>query len=275
MSGYKLRPEYSDYDAERIFEVHEIDTNESSICISGQILRGIKKPHDCPAFGTLCTPLDSAWSHDGFRGRGLRRLLRLRKASGKAENRRACGRSRGRCSVSDQSLAAPAELAREVPPQPSSGEPTTSAMPGTSCPLPITRREQIVLGPRERGQAHRATHRTNFPASVQQSTLDKLDDQAVLQINGSRLAFTTDSFVVTPIFFPGGDIGQLAVNGTVNDLAMSGARPLYLAAGFILEEGLAIDDLLRVVDSMATAAKNAGVQLVTGDTKVVNRGQGR
>ena len=105
--------------------------------------------------------------------------------------------------------------------------------------------------------------------------LDKLDDQAVLQVNGSRLAFTTDSFVVTPIFFPGGDIGRLAVNGTVNDLAMSGARPLYLAAAFILEEGLCRQrSLRRVVESMSDAAREAGVQLVTGDTKVVNRGKG-
>jgi hydrogenase expression/formation protein HypE len=101
-----------------------------------------------------------------------------------------------------------------------------------------------------------------------------MDDQAVLEIGGARVAFTTDSFVVTPIFFPGGDIGSLAVNGTVNDLAMGGAKPLYLSAAFILEEGLAATDLERVVDSMAAAAQSAGVQLVTGDTKVVNRGKG-
>ncbi|HUV95944.1 MAG TPA: hydrogenase expression/formation protein HypE, partial [Acidobacteriaceae bacterium] len=92
--------------------------------------------------------------------------------------------------------------------------------------------------------------------------------------NGARLAFTTDSFVVTPIFFPGGDIGTLAINGTVNDLAMSGARPLYMAAAFILEEGLPAEELRRVVDSMGAAAREAGMQLVTGDTKVVNRGKG-
>jgi hydrogenase expression/formation protein HypE len=101
-----------------------------------------------------------------------------------------------------------------------------------------------------------------------------LDDQAIVTLNGARLAFTTDSFVVTPIFFPGGDIGRLAVHGTVNDLAMSGARPLYLAAAFILEEGLPVDDLRRVVESMRAAAEDAGVQFVTGDTKVVNRGKG-
>ena len=99
-----------------------------------------------------------------------------------------------------------------------------------------------------------------------------LEDSAVLNLANGRLAFSTDTFVVTPIFFPGGDIGELAVNGTVNDLAMRGAIPLFLSAGFILEEGLAISDLDRVVRSMARAARSAGVQIVTGDTKVVPSG---
>ena len=99
-----------------------------------------------------------------------------------------------------------------------------------------------------------------------------LEDSALLEINGSRVAFSTDTFVVTPIFFPGGDIGELAVNGTVNDLAMRGAVPLFLSAGFIMEEGLPWDDLERVVASMARAAERAGVRVVTGDTKVVPRG---
>lgn len=108
--------------------------------------------------------------------------------------------------------------------------------------------------------------------------LDMLEDQAVFEvapINGhssARLAFTTDSYVVDPIFFPGGDIGKLAVHGTVNDLAMSGARPLYLSAGFILEEGFPIEDLRRILESMRAAATEAGVQIVTGDTKVVQKG---
>lgn len=147
-------------------------------------------------------------------------------------------------------------------------------MPGSSCPLPITQREQIVLGHGSGGKLTAQLIETVFLPAFSNPLLEKLDDQAVLQVNGSRLAFTTDSFVVTPIFFPGGDIGRLAVNGTINDLAMSGARPLYLAAGFILEEGLAIEDLRRVVDSMSAAAREAGVQMVTGDTKVVNRGKG-
>jgi hydrogenase expression/formation protein HypE len=102
--------------------------------------------------------------------------------------------------------------------------------------------------------------------------LDKRDDQAVLEVRRGRLAFTTDSFVVTPIFFPGGDIGKLAVNGTVNDLAVGGARPLYLSAAFILEEGLPLTDLQRLIHSMQEACQTAGVLLVTGDTKVVPRG---
>jgi hydrogenase expression/formation protein HypE len=134
--------------------------------------------------------------------------------------------------------------------------------------------EQIVLGHGSGGKLSAQLLESVFLPAFSNPLLDKLDDQAVLHINGSRLAFTTDSFVVTPIFFPGGDIGRLAINGTVNDLAMSGARPLYLAAGFILEEGLPVADLRRVVESMAAAARDAGVQLVTGDTKVVNKGKG-
>ncbi|CAN5273293.1 hydrogenase expression/formation protein HypE [soil metagenome] len=118
--------------------------------------------------------------------------------------------------------------------------------------------------------------------------LEMLEDQAVFEVgnrngaasasgniderNSTRLAYTTDSYVVTPIFFPGGDIGRLAVSGTVNDLAMSGARPLYLSAGFILEEGLAVEDLKRILASMRAAAEEANVQIVTGDTKVVQKG---
>jgi hydrogenase expression/formation protein HypE len=143
-----------------------------------------------------------------------------------------------------------------------------------SCPLPIFEHKQIVLGHGSGGKLTAELIDKVFRPAFANPILDKLDDQAVVQVNGARLAFTTDSFVVTPIFFPGGDIGRLAINGTVNDLAMSGARPLYLAAAFILEEGLAADDLRRVVESMRDAANQAGVQLVTGDTKVVNRGKG-
>jgi hydrogenase expression/formation protein HypE len=104
--------------------------------------------------------------------------------------------------------------------------------------------------------------------------LNARHDAAVVQLNDTMLAFTTDSFVIHPLFFPGGDIGSLAVHGTVNDLAMCGARPLYLSAGFILEEGLPMETLWRVVRSMQAAARHANVQIVTGDTKVVDRGKG-
>lgn len=103
--------------------------------------------------------------------------------------------------------------------------------------------------------------------------LDLLDDQAVLNVSGGRIAFSTDAFVVSPIRFPGGNIGDLAINGTVNDLAMSGALPKWLACSFILEEGLLITELGEMVASMKAAAAKAGVQIVTGDTKVVARGQ--
>ena len=104
--------------------------------------------------------------------------------------------------------------------------------------------------------------------------LAPLSDQAILDPPNSRLAFTTDSFVVKPMFFPGGDIGKLSVCGTVNDLAVGGARPLYLSAAFIIEEGTGIDELSRIVDSMGATAREAGVSIVTGDTKVVERGKG-
>jgi hydrogenase expression/formation protein HypE len=143
-----------------------------------------------------------------------------------------------------------------------------------SCPLPIFEHKQIVLGHGSGGKLTADLIEKVFLPAFSNPFLDKLDDQAVVQVNGTRLAFTTDSFVVTPIFFPGGDIGKLAVNGTVNDLAMSGAKPLYLSAAFILEEGLLAEELQRVVESMRDAAAQAGVQLVTGDTKVVNRGKG-
>ena len=142
------------------------------------------------------------------------------------------------------------------------------------CPLPIFEHPQIVMGHGSGGKLSAELIEKVFVSQFRNETLERMDDQAALEINGTRLAFTTDSFVVTPIFFPGGDIGSLAVNGTVNDLAMGGAKPLYLSAAFILEEGLPADELRRVVESMRVAADAAGVQIVTGDTKVVNRGKG-
>ncbi len=140
--------------------------------------------------------------------------------------------------------------------------------------MPVLDHKQVLLGHGSGGTLTTQLLERIFLPAFGNPILDRLDDQAVLEVSGSRLAFTTDSYVVTPLFFPGGDIGALAVNGTVNDLAMSGARPLYLSAGFILEEGLPLDDLRRIVLSMRAAAQQAGVQVVTGDTKVVGKGSG-
>ncbi|GAB4408861.1 MAG: hydrogenase expression/formation protein HypE [Anaerolineae bacterium] len=145
---------------------------------------------------------------------------------------------------------------------------------GFVCPLPLRDYPQIVLGHGSGGRLSAELIRHLFVPLFDNPALSALNDQAVLEINGARLAFTTDSFVISPLFFPGGDIGSLAVHGTINDLAVSGAQPLYLSAGFILEEGLPMEDLGRIVTSMAEACRTTGVQLVTGDTKVVNKGKG-
>jgi len=133
--------------------------------------------------------------------------------------------------------------------------------------------ERITLSHGSGGKATQTLIEAVFLEAFSNPLLAPLEDGAVLDALGGRLAFTTDSYVVSPLFFPGGDIGDLAVNGTVNDLAVSGARPLWLSAGFILEEGFLVADLERIVASMAAAASRAGVQIVTGDTKVVQRGK--
>lgn len=143
-----------------------------------------------------------------------------------------------------------------------------------SCPIPIQRYPKVLLAHGGGGKLmHQLIEQVIVP-SFTNPWLDARHDGAVIDLAGARLAFTTDSYVVNPLFFPGGDIGTLAVNGTVNDLAMCGARPLYLSAGLILEEGLEMDLLWRIVQSMQNAAAAAGVHLVTGDTKVVDKGKG-
>ena len=143
-----------------------------------------------------------------------------------------------------------------------------------SCPIPISEYPYVLLAHGGGGALmHKLIEKMFIPA-FSNPLIESRHDGATFYVNGARLAFTTDSHVVRPLFFPGGDIGTLAVNGTVNDLAMCGARPLYLSAGFILEEGLPMETLWRVVQSMRQAAEEAGVQLVTGDTKVVDRGKG-
>ncbi|MBE1532180.1 hydrogenase expression/formation protein HypE [Actinomadura algeriensis] len=138
---------------------------------------------------------------------------------------------------------------------------------------PRVREERVTLAHGAGGKATQTLVEALFVEAFRNPALETLDDGAVLSVDGGRLVFTTDSHVVSPLFFPGGDIGELAVNGTVNDLAVCGARPLYLSAGFVLEEGFPVDDLRRIVASMADAAARAGVSIVTGDTKVVERGK--
>ena len=148
-----------------------------------------------------------------------------------------------------------------------------------SCPAPLRDHPHVVLGHGGGGAlAHELLEHVFLPA-FSNPLLDRLGDSTVLDLvpelaAGGRLAISTDSYVVRPLVFPGGSIGELAVNGTVNDLAMSGAGPLALTAGFIIEEGLAIAELVRVVEAMAAAARRAGVRIVAGDTKVVERGHG-
>ncbi|MBM4067425.1 MAG: hydrogenase expression/formation protein HypE [Planctomycetes bacterium] len=147
-----------------------------------------------------------------------------------------------------------------------------------SCPVPQARFDRILLGHGSGGQLTADLVRRLFLPAFDSDVLSALEDQATLRLQGSaggpRIAFTTDSFVVKPIFFPGGDIGKLAVHGTVNDLAVGGARPMFLSAAFILEEGLPLTDLQRIAASMRQACADDGVALVTADTKVVDRGKG-
>jgi hydrogenase expression/formation protein HypE len=144
-----------------------------------------------------------------------------------------------------------------------------------ACPAPRPETERVLLGHGSGGLLTAQLVEELILPAFRNPALEPLDDQAVLPALGpNRLAFTTDSYVVTPLFFPGGDIGELAVNGTINDLAMGGARPLALSLAFILEEGLALAELRRVIDSARRAAERAGVPVVTGDTKVVGRGNG-
>ena len=143
-----------------------------------------------------------------------------------------------------------------------------------SCPIPVIARDHVSLGHGSGGKLSAELMRDLFLPAFRNATLERMDDQAVVEFNNIRVAFTTDSFVVKPLFFPGGDIGSLAVHGTVNDLAMGGATPLFLSVAFIIEEGFPMETLRRIVDSLGRAAAACGVQVVTGDTKVVDKGSG-
>ncbi len=143
-----------------------------------------------------------------------------------------------------------------------------------SCPIPLDQYPQVLLAHGGGGKLmQQLLEKMIFPAFKTTQNIPP-HDSAVVNLNANKIAFTTDSYVIHPLFFPGGDIGSLAINGTVNDLAMSGARPCYLSVGFILEEGLPMETLWNVVQSLQNAAQIAQVEIITGDTKVVDRGKG-
>ena len=141
-----------------------------------------------------------------------------------------------------------------------------------TCPVPFNNHGKILLGHGSGGKLTSELINKFILPAFDNRYLNELGDQAVININGSKIAFTTDSYVINPIFFPGGNIGELAVNGTINDLAVGGAKPLYISAAFIIEEGFPINELNEIIKSMGKAAKAANVLLVTGDTKVVDKG---
>jgi hydrogenase expression/formation protein HypE len=146
--------------------------------------------------------------------------------------------------------------------------------PTWNCPIPFRDCPNVLLAHGGGGRLTEHLLENAFRPAFDNRFLAQRHDGALIPLSGQRLAFTTDSYVVRPLFFPGGDIGTLAINGTVNDLAMCGAQPLYLSASFIIEEGLPMETLWRVIQSMKQAAVTAGVQIVTGDTKVVDKGKG-
>jgi hydrogenase expression/formation protein HypE len=143
-----------------------------------------------------------------------------------------------------------------------------------SCPIPIQEYPHVLMAHGGGGRLMHQLVGKMFLTAFRNPVLEAMHDSSVFEPGGQRLAVTTDSYVVRPLFFPGGDIGSMSVHGTVNDLAMSGARPLYLSAAFIIEEGLPMDSLWKIVSSMRQAADRAGVHIVTGDTKVVDKGKG-
>ena len=144
----------------------------------------------------------------------------------------------------------------------------------SSCPIPIQQYPHVLMAHGGGGKLMHQLLENVFGKAFNNPILDSRHDSAQFTVPPGKLAMTTDSYVVRPLFFPGGDIGSMAIHGTVNDLAMSGARPLYLSCGFIIEEGLPMETLWRVVCSMGDAAQRCGVQIVTGDTKVVDKGKG-
>ncbi len=240
-SGWRLSDEYAEFDAERRFDVATIETCESSLVSGG---RG-------PAGCDQAAPVRRRSENSARRERrSVRRWFQAR--------------AHVRLTTTTAVLL---RLGKEEVPRSLEIEKLT-------CPLPLRDYPNVILGHGGGGKLSAELVQHLFLPAFGNATLESLTDSVVLPRISGRPVFSTDSYVVRPLFFPGGSIGDLAVNGTVNDLAMSGARPLYLSAGFIIEEGFSMEELTRVVHAMATAAKLAGVQIVTGDTKVVDRGHG-
>jgi hydrogenase expression/formation protein HypE len=247
-SGWRLSPKYREFDAEYRFEVTDIDTQESTVCRSGEVLQGLIKPHECAAFGKECTPrnpLAPRWCPP-------REPVRRTSSTGGC---RSLSRRR-RLRVSETANGAALDFE------------------GWTCPLPLRDSPHIVMGHGGGGQMSAELIEHLFVPAFGAHPDAGQTDSAVVKLGGVRLAFSTDTFVVRPLFFPGGSIGHLAANGTLNDLALSGAVPSHLSCGFVLEEGTELAVIGRVAEDMGTAARAAGVNIVTGDTKVVDAGHG-
>ncbi len=253
-SGWRLTPGYAAFDAERRFDVADLVADEPTECRAGEVLQGLITPDRCEWFGTTCTPRTPDGGDHGVRRGRLRRLLPV--------------------PAGDRTGGGPACLTPAWRGRP--GRPARATSRGGAARPRSIRFDRVVMGHGGGGTLTAELIEQLFlPAFGSAATTATPTDAAVLGLpGGTRLAFTTDTYVVQPLVFPGGDIGELAVFGTVNDLAMSGAVPLALSTAFVLEEGLDLDLLAAVASSMGRAALRAGVGLVTGDTKVVERGHG-
>ena len=245
-SGWRLSEKYADFDAEKRFEVTGIHTDESALCRSGEVLQGLIKPHECAAFGKECTPRNPL----------------------------------GATMVSSEGACAAYYLYRrlELVGADRWRKPRRGATISTSTHGCVRRRcatrPTIVMGHGGGGALSAELIEHLFLPAYGSAADAQLGDSAVVDVGGTRLAFSTDSYVVKPMFFPGGSIGDLAVNGTVNDLAMSGATPARAVDGVHPGGGHRLADLGRVAEAVGDAARRAGVKLVTGDTKVVDSGSG-
>ena len=249
-SALNLSDAYADLDAELRFSVPGVRVADPKACQCGEVLKGVIKPWECKVFGTACTPgAPDRHVHGLLRGR-LRRLLQLRPLRARAGGR--VTTDPAVISEREQRILGIIETAR--------------------AKRPKFRDERITMAHGAGGKATQSLIEGLLAPAFESEALNELADAGAIEVGGLELALTTDSFVVKPMRFPGGSIGELAVNGTVNDLAVSGARPLALSLSLILEEGLAAEDLKAEVEAIANAARTAGVEIIAGDTKVVERG---